>query len=129
MNGEPITYELLRSRGFRLDSSHVDNKPHMVIRLKESRYESFIEISKSVMAGWAVWLRSDLAHSRCRFIYVRDVESSEQLERLYQGLTDHALPTEPFDAERFSLVMAREKAECQLRYQEYAAKERYGYVP
>jgi hypothetical protein len=125
---EPITYEWLRSRGFRLQSHHVDNQPHMVLVLP-GRNETALEVCASYDGCWIVWLRSDLAGSRTRFCFLRHVKTDDQVERLYQGITDSPLLPVEWDPKQFAEGLERERQDCERRYQEYCRKERYGYIP
>lgn len=125
---ESITPEWLRSRGFRICSTDADIRPHMVIVFGKT-HESALEVSNSLLRGWTVWARSDIAHSRCRFIYLRTVERTDQLERLYLGLTDEPLPNVEFDRERFREDWELESSECKRRYAEYCKDGRLGHIP
>ena len=125
-----ISYEELRGRGFRINSTNASHVPHMVMML-ERRMDTALEISKSSAVGceWTVWLRSDLAHSRCRFCYLRTVTTMEQIETLFQAIIDQPLPYTPFDAAQFAKALDEERADCERHYKEYCLNERWGYVP
>lgn len=135
MNGTPLTYELLRSRGFRLVSTQASHTPHMAL-VYNSRYDLAIEITEPINGigsrdhGWPVWLRSDLAHSRSRFVFMRDVRNIEEVERLWLALTDQTLIEQPYDREQFAESLQRERFEAERRYLEYAKHGlRYGHLP
>lgn len=125
---ELITPEWLRSRDFRICSTDADNRPHMVIVYGKS-HDLALEVSRGIITGWTVWGRSDISHTRCRFIFLRNVERTDQLERLYHSLTDKPLPHVEFDAEQFRESWERESAECQRRYAEYCKNSRWSHVP
>lgn len=126
---EPITYEWLRSRGFRFHSTNASNVPHMV-RVTDSRMDTALEIGEAIGGGWTVWLRSDIAHSRCRFCFLRHIDTQKQLESLWFGITDRHLVLEAYDPEQFAESLERCKEEAQRHYLEYAKHNlRYGYVP
>lgn len=78
---------------------------------------------------WFVWLRSDMAHSKCRFCFLRHVDRQEQLTRLIESITDRPVVTEDFDRERFAESLAEEMKDCDRRYLEYCRNERFGRVP
>lgn len=124
-----LTYEWFRSRGFRLDSSHVDHHPHMVLILDQ--HERAIEVSPSDVhqQEFLVWLRSDMAHSRCRFIFARRACWSSQIESLYAGLTDRKLMEVQWDRTQFAESLEFERAECLRRCKEYQHGVRYSRIP
>lgn len=124
----PITHTTLRGIGFRLHSTDCDNSPHMVLALN-SRCETALEICEPIQRDWPVWLRSDIAHSRCRFCFLRGVEFMEQLERLIEAITDRPVQREEFDADQFAESLAREREDCQRRYQEYCRHQRWSHIP
>lgn len=125
-----ITYLTLRSRGFRLHSNDCSHVPHMVIRL-DTRSETALEIAPGSQreGSWIVWLRSDIAHSRCRFCFVRDVVSMEQVEALYEAIMGSLLPIEQIDEAQFLAALAAQREECERHYREYVKNERWSYVP
>lgn len=123
-----ITYEALRKRGFRIVTTAASHVPHMLIGC-DRRMETALEVAPGLRDSWTVWLRSDLAHSRCRFCYVRNVESMEQLERLYAAISDGALPIDDYDAKAFDEALAHEKEDSRRHYLEYCKDQRWGYVP
>jgi len=124
-----LNYEWFRSRGFRLDSSHVDHHPHMVLMLDQ--HERSIEVSPSDVHQheFLIWLRSDIAHSRCRFIFARRACRPSQVESLYAGLTDDVLIEVDWDADQFAESLEKERQECMRRCKEYQHGVRYGRVP
>lgn len=125
-----VTYHLLREWGWRLDSPTGDPNPHMIYRL-DPRIESALEISpyNQRMDDWCVFLRSDIAHSRCRFVFLRSVKRMDQLADLIQAITDRPPQRVEFDADQFANSLAAERADCERRYHEYARNERWGHVP
>lgn len=125
-----ITYERLRASGFLLHSTDCSDRPHMVIVLS-IRVDTALELSPyhNDEREWCCWLRSDLAHSRCRFCYLRTLSTMEQLGRLFAAITDTDLPTESIDETKFAESLAREREECTRRYREYCRNERFSYVP
>lgn len=125
-----ITYETLRQRGFRITSTNVSDVPHMTFLL-DRRMDTALEIAPSYRhaTDWCVWLRSDLAHSRCRFCYLRNVSRMEQVEALAAAIMDEPLPVEEIDVEQFAESLERERADCTRRYAEYCRNERWSYVP
>lgn len=127
---DPITYYWLRCIGFRITSTNCDNQPHMVYML-DSRMDTALEMSPSVTGNnnWCVWLRSDLAHSRARFCYVRTVEQRSQVMDLIKAIVGCAPTHEERDFTAFELSLADERKECQRRYSEYCRNERWGHVP
>ena len=125
-----ITYEELRRRGFRIQSTNTSNVPHMVYLL-DRKMDTALEIAPTHGhdSQWCVWLRSDIAHSRCRFCYLRTVSSMEQVENLVWGIMDESLPIEDIDVEQFAESLERERADCSRRFAEYCRNEQWGYVP
>lgn len=121
----PLTYPLLRSRGFRIVTTQSSPSPHMARVF--GRHDQALELSEPVDArqpsgdfGWFCWLRSDIAHSRCRFVFLRSVFTIEQLERLWLAITDTPLDEQPYDAEQFAQAIQREREDAERRYIEYA---------
>lgn len=94
--GEPITYEWLRSRGFRVEYPIVYS-PHMLIEL-DRRTETYLELAPHNdvprCAEWYCWFRNDMSHRRARFNWVRTLRTREQVELLYLACTDRKLPIE-----------------------------------
>lgn len=125
-----ITWVFLRSIGFRFTSSSVDRVPHMVCSLHQNQ-EVGLEISPNSHLGgsWFVWLRSDLAHSKCRFCFIRHVDTEDQIVRLMESITDRPVIKEEFDAEQFAESLAREQEDCQRRFREYLAGNRFSRIP
>lgn len=125
-----ITWVFLRSIGFRFTSSSVDRVPHMVCSLHQNQ-EVGLEISPNNYLGgsWFVWLRSDLAHSKCRFCFIRHVDTEEQIIRLMESITDRPVIKEEFDAEQFAESLAREQEDCQRRFREYLDGNRFSRIP
>ncbi|MFO0940120.1 MAG: hypothetical protein U0930_05070 [Pirellulales bacterium] len=125
----PISWWWLRRIGFRFAQAGVDNRPHMMISLNP-RHDSGLEISPSASDGqsWTVWLRSDIAHSRCRFCYVRDVQKVKQIVLLIEAMGGTVTEID-FDADQFADSLAREWRDCKRRYHEYANDARWGRVP
>lgn len=124
-----ISYRKLRRRGFRVDSSHLDSRPHMVYVLNGDI--SALEIAESISprGEWAVWLRSDVAHSRCRFVFVRHVQSMEQLSAIALAISDRDLPYLDYDVATFDAVIDSERKECLCRYEQACVNERFFRVP
>ena len=93
--------------------------------------ETALEITQSIwpLGDWTIWLRSDVAHTRCRFCYLRNVRKTDQVERLVLGITDRPLVEEEWNPESFAEALRREQDDCLRRYREYANKERHGRVP
>lgn len=125
-----ITWIFLRSIGFRFTSSSVDRVPHMVCSLHQNQ-EVGLEISPNNYLGdsWFVWLRSDLAHSKCRFCFIRHVDTEEQIIRLMESITDRPVVREEFDAEQFAESLAREQDDCLRRFREYLDGNRFSRIP
>lgn len=129
-----ITWEFLRSIGFRFTSSSVDRVPHMVCSLHQNQ-EVGLEVSPNSYRGsqmgdsWFVWLRSDLAHSKCRFCFIRHVDTEEQIIRLMESITDMPVVREEFDAEQFAESLAREREDCLRRFREYLEGNRFSRIP
>lgn len=125
-----ITWEFLRSIGFRFTSSSVDRVPHMVCSVHRNQ-EVGLEISPCYGPGcsWFVWLRSDLAHSKCRFCFIRHVDTEEQIIRLMESITDRPVVREKFDAEQFKESLAREQEDCLRRFREYLDGNRFSRIP
>lgn len=125
-----ITWEFLRSIGFRFTSSSVDPVPHMVCSVHRNQ-EVGLEVSPCRGPGdsWFVWLRSDLAHSKCRFCFIRHVDTEEQIVRLMEAITDRPVVREEFDAEQFKESLAREQEDCQRRFREYLDGNRFSRIP
>jgi hypothetical protein len=129
MTDEPVTFFRLRCMGFRLDSTHIDNRPHMTYVLGHKQ-DTALEIAESVYPGkWTVWLRSDLAGSRTRFCYLRTVDRVEQLRALILAIADELPPNEERDEAEFVVALNQELADCSRRYHEYAAGNRWPRVP
>lgn len=129
MSDQALSFYRLRCMGFRLDSTHVDNKPHMVCLLG-GRLETSLEISECVYPGkWTVWLRSDLAGSRTRFCYLRTVERCNQVGALILAITDASPAIELRDEAEFHASLAMEAADCKRRYREYCRDARWPRVP
>ena len=124
----PITYEQLRRRGFRIVTTAASHVPHMLIGCDRCM-ETALEVAPGLRDSWTVWLRSDLAHSRCRFCYVRNVTAMEERESLYKAISDSALPFDDYDAKAFDEALAHEKEDSQRHYMEYCKDQRWGYVP
>jgi hypothetical protein len=124
-----ITWGFLRGIGFRLTSHHVDNTPHMLCSCHQNQ-EVGLELAQSYHStDWFVWLRSDLAHSKCRFCFVRYVRTEDEIIKLLEAITGNRVCVEEFDLEVFRDSLEREKAECLRRYAEYARNERWGRIP
>jgi hypothetical protein len=124
-----LTWWWLRRIGFRFSNGGVDSQPHMIIPVNP-RHDSSLEISPSVGSRrcWTVWLRSDIAHSRCRFVYVRDVETVGEIVRLIEAIGGHVVDVD-FDADQFTDSLEREWRDCRRRYHEYANDARWGRIP
>lgn len=129
MSDVPLSYEWFRSRDFRLDSSHVDHHPHMVLLL--DHYDRALEVSPSDVhqREFLIWLRSDIAHSRCRFIFARRACWSSQVESLYAGLTDKKLLDVSWDKDQFAESLRLERQECLRRCKEYQCGVRHSRIP
>lgn len=125
-----ITWEFLRSIGFRFTSSSVDRVPHMVCSVHRNQ-EVGLEVSPCYGSGdsWFVWLRSDLAHSKCRFCFIRHVDTQEQIIRLVEAITDRPVVREDFDAEQFQQSLAAETDDCLRRFREYLDGNRFSRIP
>ena len=125
-----ITWEFLRSIGFRFTSHGVDNTPHMILPVHQNQ-EVGLEICPNnfTRPDWYIWLRSDMAHSKCRFCFLRYVKTEDQLTKLIEAITDSPVQREDFDAERFAESLKEEQADCLRRYKEYALNDRWGRVP
>lgn len=121
-----ITYEWLRGHGFKIDHCHNDSDVHMT-RCYDRGNDHHVEIAESRDGSWFCWLRDDLSHSKCRFIHVRDLRTTQDLDRLWIGITGQPLTEEDFDLDRFLDVLQREKNEALLRYLDYAHGERYAH--
>ncbi|TXH49641.1 MAG: hypothetical protein E6Q97_22300 [Desulfurellales bacterium] len=135
MDDEEITPLWMRSIGFRICSVDADNQPHMVWQF-DNRMETGIEVSRSIAqhergggTRWTCWLRSDIAHSRCRFCYIRTVERRREMLELIRGVSGTTPTESEVDAAQFAESWEREEADCKRRYAEYARGERWGRVP
>lgn len=125
----PLSWWWLRRIGFRIVSPGVDNKPHMMASVNQNN-ETGLEVAQSVYNGrWTVWLRSDIAHSRCRFCFVRNVETVGEMVKLIEAIQGATVVDVDFDADQFQESMNREAADCKRRYQEYCNDARWGRVP
>lgn len=126
---ETITYVRLRKRGWRIHSTPTSPQPHMVYPLS-SKADTCLEIGPyhEDEREWCVWLRSDIAHSRCRFCFLRSATSMEQLERLIEAITDTGTHEVEMDEEQFANVLKYERQDCRRRYSEYCRNERFSYV-
>ncbi len=128
---QPITYEYLRSINFRILSTNVSPSVHLLWRF-DNRMDLALEVAESggrTGRDWIVWLRSDLAHSRCRFCFVRCVETQEQIERLIEAITDRPVERVDFDRVQFEEALAEERVDAKRRYAEYCRDDRWGYYP
>lgn len=110
-----ITFEWLRSRGFEIHSRHQDNRPHMQIRINPSDDE-FLEVADACDGSWHCWLRHD---DPCRCVHVRHLRTTEQIERLYLGITDKPLVEVEWDPVRFAAALEMERGNCVWRYKEF----------
>lgn len=125
-----LTWWWLRRIGFRIVSTGVDTKPHMMASVS-TRMETGLEIAPShgPRRSWIVWLRSDMAHSRARFCYVRNVSTVGQLVRLMESISNAVVEDVDFDADQFRAALTEEADDCQRRYEEYCRDARWGHVP
>ena len=126
-----VTYQNLRKRGFRIHSTACSPMPHMVYRL-DNKADTALEIGPygDDERIWCVWLRSDIAHSRCRFCFIRSVETMDEIGRLILAIMDGTLPAEEEVCEAtFAVSLSREREDCMRRYEEYCRNERWSYVP
>lgn len=103
--------------------------PHMVLML--DNYERALEVAPSHLSGheFLIWLRSDIAHSRCRFIFARRACWSSQIESLYAGLTDNMLLPVEWNKAQFAESLEMERRECLRRCKEYQRGDRLSRVP
>lgn len=124
---ERITYDWLRSVGFRLSHYNLSSTPMMAIEVS-SRDESYLELTPctedTIPPRWFCWLRNDASSMRCRFVHVRYMTARSQVHKLYEAITDKYLATSPFDADKFHEILERERGECERRFREYCAGER-----
>lgn len=126
-----LTWWWLRRIGFRLAQAGVDNHPHMIAPVNRNM-ETALEVAPSLHRPgcfWTVWLRSDMAHSRCRFCYIRDVSTVRQLVTLMEAISGDRVQDVDFDADQFRDSLEREWRDCRRRYIEYANDARWGRVP
>lgn len=125
-----ITWWWLRRIGFRFCQAGVDNQPHMIVPVNQNQ-DTSLEVSRSQYRDgnyWTVWLRSDISHSRCRFCFVRNVQTVGEIVRLMEAIGDPVKDVE-FDADQFRDSLEREWRDCRRRYHEYANDARWGRVP
>ncbi len=124
-----ITYQRLREWGWRLHSTTTSPNPHMV-RPLSSKLDTCLEIGpyRDDEQEWCVWLRSDLAHSRCRFCYLRSAKTMSQLERLVEAIADVGMQRSEYDEATFAVSLQQEREDCRRRYAEYCRDERFSYV-
>lgn len=89
-----ITYEWLRSRGFRLETPVIYD-PHMVIALIP-RDETHLEVAPSLAhpTQWHCWLRSDMSHRKARFCHIRMLTACEEVEQIFEALAGRKLSVE-----------------------------------
>jgi hypothetical protein len=107
-----ITYEWLRSRGFRIERPQVSHTPHMSIVVDRSG-DSFLEVSPSSSSPeWFCFFRNDMASRRCKFVFVRMVQTKPQLEKLFEAIAGKELPVEEFDLERFKVSLVEISRDC-----------------
>lgn len=128
-NNSFLTWWWLRRIGFRIDSGHLDRTPHLVLPLLRNQ-ETALEIAPLITEGardWFVWLRSDIAHSRCRFCFIRHVERVGELVRLINAMGGH-LDVVEFDADQYKESLEREARDCVRRWEEYGGKQRYAHI-
>lgn len=125
----PLTWWWLRRIGFRFANGGVDNSPHMICPINP-RHDSSLEIARASGSTkhWTVWLRSDIAHSCCRFCYVRDVHTVGEIVRLIEAMGGSVEQVD-FDAEQYRDSLQREWRDCRRRYFEYANDQRWGRIP
>ena len=127
----PLTWWWLRRIGFRFAQAGVDTQPHMIAPV-DHQMDTALEIAPSHYRdgnSWTVWLRSDLAHSRCRFCFVRNVTKVAQLVALMEAISGMPVPAVDFDTDQFAESLMLEWRECHRRYREYANDARWGRVP
>lgn len=129
MKPEPISFPGLRGIGFRIASSNCSNVPHMVL-VCDRRMDTAFEVAPcNVKPDWSVWLRSDLAHSRARFVFLRSVRYMHQLEKLIEAVTDEPPARVEFDQPQFDVAIAQEAEDCRRRFSEYCVGARWGSIP
>ena len=129
--GRPVvTWHDLRRLGFRLDSHGVDNQPHMVCSVHPNQ-EVGLEIAPAITprGTWTIWLRSDMAHSRCRFCFLRHVTFVDELVGLIEAIQGRPVIDVEYDRDVFEQSLAREMEEAKRRYAEYCADARWGRIP
>ena len=127
----PLTWWWMRRIGFPFAQPGVDNQPHMFAQVHRNM-DTALEVSPSQYRDgnqWTVWLRSDLAHSRCRFCYVRNVSTVGELVSLMEAISGQPVQDVDFDADQFQDSLEREWRDCRRRYHEYANDARWGRVP
>lgn len=128
-NSSHITWWWLRRLGFRITSGHLDCSPHMVIELSRNQ-ETALEVAAPLSPSdlnWFTWLRSDIAHSKCRFCFVRSVQRVGELVKLVSAMGGHVDAVE-FDADQFRESLEAEHRDCIRRWEEYGKKQRYARV-
>jgi len=128
MKTEPqssITFEILRSRGFRLWIPFGNYEPHMRIEINRE-HDSHLEIGRCGMreCDWAIWIVSEMAQRYGKFCFLRGVWTIEQVAAVYKSLTDNPLPEEAYDPDQFHEALARTTAIVKAHWDKlYTAQE------
>lgn len=125
-----MRYQDLRRIGFRIHSTTTSPHVHMV-HVLSNKNETALEIGpyRDSCDEWCVWLRSDLAHSRCRFCYLRSVTEVCQVIALIEAISDRPPEVVDYCEATFAVSLAQEGEDCRRRYAEYCRNERWSYVP
>ena len=120
-------YYQLRLLDFRLDSSHVDHHPHMTWTY-DTRTDCALEISCG-HNEWLIWARSDLAHHKARFIFLRRATKIDDVIQLMEALRDSGINRVKRDRSEFMTAIEEEEEDCIRRRQEYCNDDRYPHTP
>ena len=126
----PITYFWLRTHGWRIVATNTSPEVHMVYQC-DRKLDTCLEIARcgENSSDWNVWLRSDLAHSRCRFCFLRVVYGTQQVASLIRAITDVDPPYEYRDEDEFNDMLAACREESKRHYAEYCKNDRWSYLP
>lgn len=120
----PITFDALRGRGFRLREGFADFEPHMRIEISRA-VDTYLEIGRCGVhrTEWTCWIVCEMSHRYGRFCFLRDVQSIEQVNALYFGLTDNDLPVEDYDASEFAEGVRMVREWCEKAWNAYSRED------
>lgn len=121
---QQITYEWLRSRGFKIDGRGNDSSVHVSRELPDR--ERCLEIAPSQQGSWHCWLNDELG-SWAKFLHLRTLTTREQLEALWMALTDKPLDAQKYDAEKFAIALDNERAYALVRYRQCCDGDRFSH--